>query len=80
MVRFGKRIVKFFFFNANVRDMKVTFGHFGTGEDEPQVSVRGDGGMFRSLGEETDGSVFTRSTDIVSEAFSERACKRLTLF
>ena len=57
--------------DLDVGDVEVVLGEFGTGEDEPQVSVSRDRRVFGSLREETDGSVFTRSTYIVSEAFSE---------
>ena len=52
--------------------MGFKLGEFGTSEDETEVPIGRDWRMFRSLREETDGSVLTASPlDEVSVAFSE---------
>ena len=52
--------------------MGFKLGEFGTSEDETEVPIGRDWRMFRSLREETDGSVLmSGSADIISEAFSE---------
>ena len=67
MVRFGKRIVKFFLGNANVRDMKVAFGHLGTRTDDTPVTVR----WHETFGVTFDIEAVFSVLDVVSEAFSE---------
>ena len=69
---FPKGIRKLFAGDADVGDMESHLSEFGTSEDESQVSIDRDRRVFRSLGEETDGSVMASpSLYEISEASAE---------
>ena len=62
--------------DADVGNVGIELGEIGTKEDETKVPVGRDLTLRVALSEE---AVFA-SLDVVSEAFSERACKGLTSF
>ena len=69
------------FFELGTRDedlgnVGLHLRELGTSEDEAEVTIGRDLAVRIALGEE---AVFA-SLDVVSESFSERACKGLTLF
>ena len=73
---FGEGRLKLTTRDADVGDVGLHLREFGASEDEAEVTVGRDFSVRIALGEE---AVFA-SLDVVSEAFSERACKGLTSF
>ena len=73
---FGEGRLKLTTRDADVGDVSIELGEIGTKEDETRVPVGRDLTLRVALSEK---AVFA-SLDVVSEAFSERACKGLTSF